>query len=167
LPELDLELSLHALSRDVALVVPSCVGFSMTVVLELQPVTLTSMSVDADAAPICSTLTLPLTLTSQLAPGSTLVFYAHALGAFVDLAADLTIALGARDGQVVADDRPIPVRSSGIVGVEQLTIVNRAVGLLVGRGSSVADAHAQLQGTALRSGLQSFQVAAYLVSMTE
>jgi hypothetical protein len=167
LPELDLELSLHALGRDVALVVPSCVGFSMTVVLELQPVTLTSMSVDADTAPIASTLTVPLTLTSDLEAGSTLVLYAHLLGAFVDLAADLTQALGARDGEVVVDDQPASTRSSGIIGVEQLTLINRAVGLLVGRGSSVADAHAQLQRTAVRSGLQSFQVAAYLVSMTE
>lgn len=138
----------------------------MTILIDAQPVMITSMAADADTGPIGSSLTLPLNLTDDLAPGSRLVLFARTPGAFVDLAADLSYALSARAGQIVLDAQ-LHYPPSGIVGVEQLSIVNRAVGLLVGRGHSVTGAQEQLERSAVRSGLEVFQVAAYLVGMNE
>lgn len=167
LVELDIEQSMHALTRDVSLVVPSCVGFSMTILVGGEAVTVTSMAADAEAGPITSSLALPLNLTDDLEPGSRLVLYAHAPGAFVDLAADLSYALGARAGLLTLDDHLHPSACSGIAGVEQLSIVNRAVGMLVGRGHSVIGAQEWLERNAVRSGLEVYQVAAYLVGLSE
>ena len=57
LSDLDIERSLRALRYDVAVVVPSFVGLSVTVVVEEQAVTLTSMGDEALTAPIASSST--------------------------------------------------------------------------------------------------------------
>jgi hypothetical protein len=168
LPDLDIERSLRALRYDIAVVVPSFVGLSMTLVVEGQPVTLTSMGEEATTVAIGSSLALPLSLTSGLAEGSSLVCYATAPGAFVDLAADLGYALSASDGEVLLDQHLTPASTrSGIAGVEELSLVNRALGVLIGRGLTPEDAHDQLRRRADATGLQVVQVAAFLVGSTE
>jgi hypothetical protein len=168
LPDLDIERSLRALRYDVAVVVPSFVGLSMTVVVEEQAVTLTSMGDEALKTLIGSSLRLPLSLTSGLSAGSELVLYALTPGAFVDLAADLAYATDAVAGDVVVDGHLTPVsRRSGLVGVEELAMINRAVGLLMGRGLSPEAARAQLQHRAGEKQQRVFQVAACLLALSE
>jgi hypothetical protein len=167
LSDLDLERSLHALREDVAMAVPSFVGLSMTIVVEGQPVTLTSMSNQARDTAVGSSLALPLSLTSVLAAGSSLVLYAVARGAFVDLAADLRYALNAEDHEVLLDVHLTPSTRSGLTGVEELTIINRAIGVLVSRNHTLDDARLELQRQAARSNLQVYQVAAGLISAVE
>lgn len=167
LPGLDIERSLRALRYDLELAVPSYGGLSMTVMVEGQPVTLSSMSDQATDVVIGSSLDVPLSLTAGLAAGSGLVLYAGAPGAFVDLAADLTYALGAGEGEVVLDRHLKPASRSGIVGVEELAMINRAIGVLIGRGRTPDEARDYLHRTAEERGLQLYQVAAYLISTTE
>jgi len=166
-PDRDIERSLRALRFDVALAVPTFVGLSMTLVVEGQPVTLTSMDDEALDAAVGSSLSLPLTLTSQFAAGSELVLYATAPGAFVDLAADLQYALRAADNELTLDRHLARTPRSGIVGVEELSLINRALGVLVGGGRTFAEARAQLQLEARQANLPPSLVAAYLISTTE
>jgi hypothetical protein len=137
-------------------------------VVDAQPVTLNSMADEALTTPIGSSLRLPLSLTSGLAVGSQLVLYALTPGAFVDLAADLAYATDAGDDEVVLDAHLDPVsRRSGLVGVEELAIINRAVGVLMGRGLSPAAARGHLHHKAADADLQVFQVAAILLALSE
>jgi hypothetical protein len=167
IPGLDIERSLRALRYDVAVAVPSFVGLAMTVVVEGQPVTLSSMGEEADGAVIASSLDVPLALTAGLAAGSGLVLYATSPGAFVELAADLRAALPAGEGDVVLDRHLDPVTRSGIVGVEELAMINRAIGVLMGRGRTADEAREYLRQRAVQADMHIYQVAAYLVSLTE
>ena len=133
-----------------------------------QRVTLTSVDNGGEFPPIASSLSLPVDLTAAVSPGSELILYATAPGAFVDMAADLSYALGADGSGVRLDEHLVPVSArSGLTGVEELSIVNRAEGLLLGRGHSLSEAHQHLERKAEQSGLEVYQVAAYLICMTE
>ncbi len=167
LPALDVERSLLALRVDVQLAVPSFVGLSMTLMVHGHPVTLTSMDENTFTA-IASSLQLPLALTAAVATGSRLVLYAATPGAFVDLAADLSFALAAPDGEVAVDEdlRPCTMQS-GLTGIAELSIINRAIGLLMGRGLTPEAAQSHLQRRADQGHLRVFQVAAFMVSMSE
>jgi hypothetical protein len=166
-PDLDIEWSLRSLRHDLERVVPSFVGLSMTVVVEGQPVTLTSVGDEAARAEVASSLDVPLALTAGLAAGSGLVLYALAPGAFVELATELGHALGAEDGEMLLDRDLHPDTRSGIVGVEELAMINRAIGVLIGRGRTADEARAYLRLKAAQANLRPYQVAAYLVSLTE
>lgn len=166
LPDLDIEKSLLALRCDVQLSVPSFVGLSMMLIVQGQPVTLTSI-VEAEPPAVGASLRLPMALTSAVPQGS-LVLYATTPGAFVDLAADLRYALSAAAGEVALDqDLTLPTRESGITGVAELSMINRAIGLLMGRGLTPELAMAHLQRQADQAQIQIFQVAAFMISMTE
>jgi hypothetical protein len=168
LSDLDLEKSLRALRYDVQLTVSSFVGLSMTLVVDGQSVTLTSMDDEEEGTPIVSSMNLPLTLTSGLSQGSRLVLYASKAGAFVDLAADLTYAMKVAPHELRLDQDLTPVsRRSGLIGVAELSMINRAVGLLIGRGHTPEEAREQLERKAVQARLGVYQVAAYLISMTE
>lgn len=168
LPDLDVEATLLALRTDVQSAVPSFVGLSMTLVMHGQPVTLTSMNLSDPLPDIASTLRLPVALAATVAPDSRLTLFATAPGAFVDLAADVRYALSALDDEVSIDQDLQPsTLVSGVSGLAELSMVNRALGLLMGRGLTLAAAQEHLQRQADQSNLQLFQVAAFMVSMTE
>lgn len=167
LGDLDLSNAVRDLHTDIAVAVPSFLGFALTVVVERQPVTLTSMTEETLTDPIGSSLALPLAPTADGQPGTVLVMYATAPDAFVALAAELAHPLVAADSGLVLDAHLEPTLRSGLSGVEELSIVNRAIGLLIGRGHTPEGARTQLQRKATQSGLHTYQVAAYLVSTTE
>ncbi|MET0692860.1 MAG: hypothetical protein ABWX96_17150 [Propionibacteriaceae bacterium] len=169
LPDMDVERSLRALRFDVAVAVPSFVGLALTLVVEGQAVTLTSVEDDREFPPIGSSLRLPVELTATIASGSELILYAGTPGAFVDLAADLSYALSRSSADEIQLDqhlRPISNRS-GLSGVEELSMINRALGILMGAGRTPEEARVQLERQAASSGLEVAQVAAYLVSLRE
>lgn len=167
LPDLDVERSLLALRYDVQLSVASFVGLTLRVGVAGQRVTLTSVD-ESQLDSIASSLALPVPMTSSVAPAAELVLYASKPGAFVDLAADVTFALQSPSGEVRIDQHlPRGAIHSGLEGVEEMAMVSRAVGVLIGRGLTPEEARDHLDRKALRSGLEVFQVAAYLLSTTE
>jgi hypothetical protein len=192
----ELQLSLNVLGSDLAALVPSYAGLSLTVVVEEQPVTLgamvqgtptalTSTAVPspeavpsptagpspakggASATTVLSSLAFLLAPSTEGRTGAQLVFYAREPGALAALALNLSEVQGVARRDVEVDRHLSPPARSGIAGVEELSLVNRAVGVLVGRGRTVTDARRHLRLTAQESDLQEFQVAAYLVSTTE
>ena len=145
-PGTDLETILEVLVDDLSAAVSSFLGFRMTLQLDGCPVTLTTMGGDlADMAGAC--LFLPLGRAADDDPGGMVVFYARHPGAFVDLAADLhrvhdvdgQVAMGVR--LLRAGDQP---RRAGIAGLAALSVVNRAIGVLITRGLTPAEAIAEL-----------------------
>jgi hypothetical protein len=122
---------------------------------------------------------------------SYVIFYAATPGAFVDLAADFGYALGtptvtfspsARDGDSTSSDRhqgparrdrhqlivldadlPAPSATSGLIGLDELSTINRAVGILIEQGHHPNQAHAALRHQAAEAGVESHIYAARLL----
>jgi hypothetical protein len=95
------------------------------------------------------------------------VFYAARPGAFVDLAADTRFAY-ALNGQVVLDQHvPSPTKPltpSGISGHTEAGTVNRAIGVLIGRGHTPEKARSTLQHIADQDGVPLHCVAQQLLN---
>ena len=173
---------LAALVTHLTTTIESYCGLHVRVADHEWPVTITAFA--QDAAPPATSLRLPLSLVSRLqAGGSWIVFYAARPGALVDLAADLSHVLGVpaitstsapadgTDGPesdavaAVALDGDLPPvsTSSGIAGLEELSTVNRALGVLIGRGHPLEDAREILRRGASAAGTDLHQFAGRLL----
>ena len=166
-------------------------GFQLTIVENRWPVTLTAFADghDADGQDVLvgTSLRLPLALVSPTADTeSRVVFFAVTPGAFTDLAADLSYALGGVpvdsalpavdgvdqrgtrvDGQrrAIELDVDLPPRSrvSGLTGLAELTVLNRAIGILVAQGHDVEQAHHVLRRKATAAGVEQHIYAARIL----
>jgi hypothetical protein len=151
-PGTDLEAVLSVLVDDLTAAVPSFLGLALTVVVDGHRVTLAA----ADANPpggARASLLLPLDLLTGADPDITLVFYAGHPGAFVDLAADLRFAYGL-DGEIRIDAH-LPALTpppSGVAGLAEQTLINRAIGYLIIEGFDPADAATELRRRADATG---------------
>jgi hypothetical protein len=196
----DLSHTLVALTTALRSTATSYCGFRLTIVGNQWPVTLTAFT-DGDHEPVGTSLRLPLGLVSQTVDGdSRVVFYAGIPGAFTDLAADLSHALGGipvdgrsptanHDGhrgthldshrgthldghrgthldghrgthldghrRVIALDVDLPPvsRRSALTGTE-LTLLNRATGVLIQQGHDIEQAHQLLRREAAAAGVE-------------
>ncbi len=119
--------------------------------------------------PLGTSLRLPLGLVSATVDGeSRVVFYAGIPGAFTDLAADLSHALGGvpvdqRSSAADLRDPPGPrvdghrrvivldadlsplSHASGLIGLAELTVLNLAIGMLIQQGHDIAQARQVLR----------------------
>jgi len=134
--------------------VPSALGLSITVHISEIDLTLTTVS---DGVKPQTSLRVPLSAWADFEAGSEVVFYASTAGSLVDLAADLSWALGLNitwtdqpgDRLLVVDQHVTPV--PGLSGLDDLTAVNQAVGVLLSRGSSYDIAVEDLRRAATRA----------------
>ena len=126
--------SLATLRRDLRLAVRSSLGLTIIISFENQPVTLTSLDHLTVGADIATSLKLPLPPTAPTEDGS-ITFYAGVPGAFVDLAADLAHSLDLPDDLITLDDDLDPSTTSGLAGVDEFSTINRAIGVLLERGT--------------------------------
>lgn len=151
-PDIDLQTQLHALSVNVRLAVASYVG--VTIAFDGQDVVLTAHGEAAFTPGIATSLLIPLSTVSTGLAGGTLVLYAAAPGAFVDLAADLSYALGVDPAALVLDEHLVePADVLGRSGLEALSTINQAIGVLIERGRTPESAREELERlAALDSG---------------
>lgn len=176
-----LEEALSSLVASLQATVSSYCGLQLVVMSNGQSVSLTD-SVPGSEAP-ASSLRLPLDVTTPALPdGSRIVFFAGAPGALVDLAADLSHALSVpmimgrspaadgprtrQDGERAIrldDDLPTDSLTPGLVGMEELSTINRAIGVLIGQGHLPDSAHRTLRRRALAAGLELHVFAAELL----
>lgn len=147
-PGADLGDLLSGLSRTLRQAVPSCVGLALTLVVDGAPVTFATV---ADDVSVATSMRLPLAPLAPPGEGGVVVFYANRAGAFVDLAADADFALGARLA-VLDDDLEPATRHRGSGGLDDLSLVNRAIGFLIGGGHTPAEAAAELDRRARQAG---------------
>jgi hypothetical protein len=169
----DLDHTLAALTIALGSTAASYCGFQLTIVEYRWPVTLTAFSTGHDSVghdlPVGTSLRLPLALVSHAVDReSRVIFFACAPGAFSDLAADLGYALGgipveqqspaaysADPGRTRVDGQPdaieldsdLPLVSpvSGLTGLAELTVLNRAIGMLVDQGHDIQQADQALR----------------------
>lgn len=140
-PATDIEVVLRSLSEHAGAAVASYLGLSLSVVVDANPVTMTVLVETVDHDTIASSVLVPLS-----AAGSTIVFYAGQPGAFVDLAADLSWTLGLPLTSIEIDAHlAVPAANAGLTGLADLSVVNQAIGILIGGGLTPAQARAELQ----------------------
>lgn len=142
----DLQAVLSVLVDDLTTAVPSFLGLTMTFppdVPDGEGVTLNFLPAErADA--VSTTLMVPLQALGVSGAGGTVVFYAGRLGAFVDLAVDTRLAYGI-DGQVRLDQHlPSANLPPGVFGHTAASKINRAIGVLLGRGHTPEEARSVL-----------------------
>jgi hypothetical protein len=125
--------------------VPSGLGLSMT--FPAGPGGVTVSTLPAAGTAIRSSLRVPMTSWADVDPGSDVVFYAATAGALVDLAADLGWALQLPgDGLLI--DRDLSAEDRGRSGLWELSVVHRAVGVLLDRGRTPQAARDELDRAA-------------------
>jgi hypothetical protein len=138
----DLDASLAALTTSVKRAVPSYRGLGLIVVIDEQPIMVTSAE-RGNASDIATSLSLSLAWVPLLGPDSQITFYASVVGTFVDLAADLAHALGSQSLRLDGDIPSALV--SDLTGVRRLSTINEAVGVLIGHGHTPDDAQRELR----------------------
>ena len=176
---------LQTLSRDVTLAVSSYVGLQVVLPDHGHPIVFTSFLPGTAESDITASFRLPLAVLRlvdvKVDASSAIVFYAGVPGAFVDLAADLSFALGLPDplglGDVdpagEADQPPSRIRvdhdlvpgtfEPGLTGVAEVSTVNRAVGFLVADGLHPEEAHRELRRRATALGITVLMYASQLI----
>jgi hypothetical protein len=141
----ELDKSLTALTEAVKSAAPSYRGLALTLVIDKQPVSVTSAE-PGNTSDIATSLRLSLAWVPSLSADSRITFYASTPGTFVDLAADLSFALGS-DSLRLDEDLP-SVLVSGLSGVGTLSAINKAVGVLISHGHAPGSAQRELRHTA-------------------
>jgi hypothetical protein len=184
----DLTDTLAALTTALRSTATSYCGFRLTIVDNAWPITLAAFD-DGHDVPVGTSLRLPLGLVSRMVDGeSRVVFFAGTPGAFTDLAADLSHALGGIpvDGRssaannkdhhathvdghrrVIELDADLPPlsRVSGLTGLAELTVLNRGIGMLVDQGHDIEQAHHVLRRDAAAAGVEPHVHAARLLTL--
>jgi hypothetical protein len=181
----DLDNMLEALTAALHSTASSYCGFQLTIVENHWSVTLTAFT-DGHSVRVGTSLGLPLGLISRVDGESRVVFFAGTPGAFTDLAADLSYALGGIpvdqaspavdgvdqrgtrvDGQrrMIELDADLPplYRKSGLTGLAELTVLNRATGMLVGQGYDIEHAQEHLRRNAAAAGVEPHIYAAWIL----
>ena len=144
-PEIDLEAELRRFIADLKRAVDSYVGMTMIVAADSHAVSF-AVQEDVTSAPATSLL-IPLAEVSAADTRSTLLLFAARPGAFVDLAADLSFALGIDPAAFVLDGHlhgalPSPGPLSGL---DAHATINQAIGVLISKGHTPESASHELQ----------------------
>jgi len=157
-PGTDLRAVLTVLVDNLREAVPSVLGLTVTITQAGDSVTLYSSDADVPAIAAAS-LHIPLTELTAADPGSTATFYAARPGAFMDLAADIRYAYGL-NGQVVLDQHlndPLPATTAaggtGMTGLVELSVINRAIGVLIEQRHHPDTARSVLRQRADQAGI--------------
>jgi hypothetical protein len=139
----DLRAWLGSLVDDLHGALGSYLGLTLTMVLDGQQIHFTVSEHPGEAG---ASLCIPLAAVTRSDVESTLVLYAAAPGAFVDLAADLAWALALDPATLVLDEHlVVPTASNAVIGLREQAIVNQAVGVLIDHGHTPQSAHTALR----------------------
>ena len=141
----DLETTVRDFGAAAKLAVSSYLGMTVTVIAGGHEVRLNVHDYGRAVYEIGASLLIPSTDMAATESGSSLVLYAATPGAFVDLAADLTYAMQVGADALVLDAHLTPsLDNAGIDGLADMTRINQAIGILIGRGHTPAGASTEL-----------------------
>jgi len=151
----DITEALCQLVADLKLAVRSYLGLTILAGTATFPLTLTVMEDFAHPVDVVSTLMMPLSDESADDAGACLVviLYAGRRGAFVDLAADLCWLTGRRLTDFAFDQHlSLPAEPDSDGGVQAASLVNQAIGVLLGRGYTPEQAALEIDARAAAAG---------------
>jgi hypothetical protein len=162
-PGADLAQMIHQLGASCARAVTSYLGFSITLVVDEMPVVFAVLEDLRGPGGIVTSVMFPLSVKDGPGAASKVVLYAGTPGAFVDLAADLSYALGT--GPEVQLDQHLtpPDLSPESTGLAAVSRYNQALGILLDRGFDEEQARAEMQRLAHRDAVSLDAVARKLL----
>lgn len=152
----DIEGTLAGLVTNLRLAVPSYLGLTITIAGRAPPFVMTTMEDSALTDSVRSSVLIPLTPPDPVGtvPAATLVLYAARAGTFVDLAADLSwLSAFPLDDYVIDQHLRTPEAQHPEHSVRAASMINQAIGVLIGRGFHPGEAHDELDARAARSGI--------------
>ena len=160
-PGADVLHSLHRLGVDAHAAVPSFLGLSVTVDGSDPPVTFTIVDEGAaDGVRTSLRLTLPGAGEDSASPPVALILYAGTPGTFVDLAADLAWLTGRPPSDFALDQHlSVPAWSDAGTSLRVASVINQAIGVLIGRGYTPRQAHSTLDSQAHGAGTDRYTTA--------
>ncbi len=159
-PDVDFRRSLTQFADQMRLAVPSCLGISVTMTTSRSGVQLEAMDNVIAHDGIRSSLMIPATAVltglgttrAQEDPDITLILYAGVPGALVDLAADLGWLTGLAGSDFVLDQHLTGPQSAD-VGIDVDSVINQAIGMLLGRGRTPEQAEMIIASRATAEGI--------------
>jgi hypothetical protein len=153
-PAADVLHSLHRLGVDARAAVPTYLGLSVIVDGSDPPFTFSTLEDGAaDDVRTSLRLTLPADVgEGRAGPLVALIFYARTPGTFVDLAADLAWLTGRPPSEFALDQHlSVPAGSDGGTSLRAASVINQAIGVLIGRGYTQRHARSKLDTQADRA----------------
>ena len=153
--------SLHRLGVDAHAAVPSFLGLSVTVDGSDPSFAFTSFEEGAaDGVRTSLRLTLPGAGEDSASPPVALILYAGTPGTFVDLAADLAWLTGRPPSDFALDQHlSVPAWSDAGTSLRVASVINQAIGVLIGRGYTPRQAHSTLDSQAHGAGTDRYTTA--------
>jgi hypothetical protein len=161
-PAADVLHSLHRLGADAQAAVPTCLGLRVIVDGSDPPFTFSTLEDGAaDNVRTSLRLTLPARVgDGRAAPSVALILYAETPGTFVDLAADLAWLTGRPPSDFALDQHlSVPAGSGGGTSLRAASVINQAIGVLIGRGHTPRQAHSTLDTQADGAGTDRYTTA--------
>ena len=143
------------LASDAQSAVRSYLGLTVIAGDATDPLTLTAMEHAAHQVDVVSSLMIPLSDHSADDAGSRLVviLYASRAGAFVDVAADLCWLTGRRLTDFALDQHlNLPAEPDTGCGVQAASLLNQAIGVLLGHGYTPEQAESEIDTRAAAAG---------------
>ena len=157
--------SLHQLGVDAQAAVPTYLGLSVTVDGSDPRFTFTTLE-DGTADDIRTSLrlTLPGVGDGRASPSVALILYAGTPGTFVDLTADLAWITGRPPSDFALDQHlSVPAGSDSGTYLRAASVINQAIGVLIGRGHTPAHAHRELDTQADSAGTDRHTTAQFIL----
>ena len=134
-PGADVAHSLRLLAADATAAIPTYLGLSVTVDRSDPPFTFTTLSEGVITGDVRTSLRLALPRDVGVLPAAVLVLYAGSPGTFVDLAADLAWLTARPLSDFVLDQHlPAPAERGTATSLLEVSVINQAIGVLIGRG---------------------------------
>ena len=164
-PGADVLHSLHQLGVDAQAAVPTYLGLSVTVDGSDPRFTFTTLE-DGTADDIHTSLrlTLPGVGDGRASPSVALILYAGTPGTFVDLTADLAWITGRPPSDFALDQHlSVPAGSDSGTYLRAASVINQAIGVLIGRGHTPAHAHRELDTQADSAGTDRHTTAQFIL----
>lgn len=161
-PEVDLVQTLQQLAADARLAVRSYLGLGLSLTAGDTPFLLAALEENAAPEDIRGSLRMPSPIggVDDAEGGCALVLYAARAGAFLDLAADLSWLTGVELSEYPLDQHlSIVAYPSTANTVHTDSVINQAIGVLIGRGHPPDEAHKKLTAQAIEVGTDRYTAA--------
>ena len=164
-PGTDVAHSLHQLAADAKAAIPTYLGLSVTVDGSDPPFTFTTLTDGVVTGDVRTSLglALPGIGDARLVPSVVLVLYAGSPGTFVDLAADLAWLTARALSDFVLDQHlPGPAGIGTGTNLFEASVINQAIGVLIGQGYTPRQAerhlHEQAAGASISRHAASLRI---------
>jgi len=165
-PGADITDAVRRLAIDAGLAVRSYLGLTVFTTGIDPNFTFSLMADGAQDHDVRASLMMPLSQMRRVDVGTdvTVVLFAAKDGAFVDLAADLAWILGCNLSDIAVDEHLVAGRLDTVESMTARSVINQALGVLLGRGMTPEQADDELDARAAAAGTDRHTAAARILT---